>query len=109
MSYALVVNQIHPGVCLNYSWVTGVPFKYERSIATHSRFVQDVQYAPSGEVFVSVGSDAKIFIYDGKTGDTKAELTQSPHKGSIVSLNSNTVTLYRLQLVLIVCCGVEIR
>ncbi|KAF9051714.1 WD40-repeat-containing domain protein [Panaeolus papilionaceus] len=62
---------------------TGVPFKYEKTIKTHTKFVQDVQYAPNGDQFVSVGSDSKIFLYDGKTGDTLAEITDSPHKGSI--------------------------
>ena len=61
-------------------------------IQTHDRFVQDVRYAPSGDVFISVGSDSKIFLYDGKTGDTQAELTQSSHKGSIVSLDPNSGT-----------------
>jgi hypothetical protein len=32
-----------------------------------------------------VGSDAKIFIYDGKTGDTLGEFTENAHTGSIVS------------------------
>jgi WD40 repeat protein len=84
---------------------SGAPYKYERvaiasslaeslkftfnlffqTIKTHTKFVQDVQYAPSGDNFASVGSDAKIFLYDGKTGDTVAEFTDSPHKGSIVS------------------------
>ncbi|OBZ67657.1 putative WD repeat-containing protein C9G1.05 [Grifola frondosa] len=50
--------------------LTGVPFKYEKTIKTHTKFVQDVRYAPSGEQFASVGSDAKIFIYEGKTGET---------------------------------------
>jgi WD40 repeat protein len=43
-----------------------------------------VRYAPSGDHFASVGSDSKIFLYDGKTGETVAEFTDSPHKGSIV-------------------------
>ena len=47
--------------------------------------MQDVKYAPSGDHFASVGSDAKIFLYDGKTGDTVAEVTDSSHTGSIVS------------------------
>ena len=34
---------------------------------------------------MSVGSDSKIFIYDGKTGDTVSEVDDSPHTGSIVS------------------------
>lgn len=54
-------------------------------IKTHAKFVQDVRYAPSGDHFASVGSDAKIFLYDGKTGDTLDEFTDSPHSGSIVS------------------------
>ncbi|KAM6503376.1 WD40-repeat-containing domain protein [Amanita muscaria] len=62
----------------------GVPYKYERTIKTHTKFVQDVRYSPSGDVFASVGSDSKIFLYDGKTGDTLSELTDSPHKGSIM-------------------------
>ncbi|PFH50619.1 hypothetical protein AMATHDRAFT_60749 [Amanita thiersii Skay4041] len=63
----------------------GTPYKYERTIKTHTKFVQDVRYAPSGDVFASVGSDSKIFLYDGKTGDTLHEITDSPHKGSIMA------------------------
>ncbi|PPQ78614.1 hypothetical protein CVT25_010578 [Psilocybe cyanescens] len=64
---------------------TGAPYKYERTIKTHTKFVQDVQYAPSGDHFASVGSDAKIFLYDGKTGDTVAEFLDNPHKGTIMA------------------------
>ena len=32
-----------------------------------------------------MGSDFKIFVYDGKTGETLGEFTDSPHSGSIVS------------------------
>lgn len=46
--------------------------------------VQDVRYAPSGDHFASGGSDMKLFIYDGKTGDTLGEFTDNGHKGSIV-------------------------
>ncbi|PBK89799.1 WD40 repeat-like protein, partial [Armillaria gallica] len=51
----------------------------------HTKFVQDVRYAPSGDHFASVGSDTKIFIYDGKTGKTSSEFTDSPHKGTIMA------------------------
>ncbi|TRM63711.1 WD40-repeat-containing domain protein [Schizophyllum amplum] len=64
---------------------TGTPYKYEKTIKTHTKFVQDVRYAPSGDLFASVGSDSKIFLYDGKTGDTAAEVTDAPHKGSIMA------------------------
>ncbi|KAF5379228.1 hypothetical protein D9615_005866 [Tricholomella constricta] len=63
----------------------GVPFKYDKTIKTHTKFVQDIQFAPSGDHFVSVGSDAKIFLYDGKTGDTIGEFIASPHTGSIMA------------------------
>ncbi|KAG5219855.1 WD40 repeat protein [Salix suchowensis] len=49
-------------------------------------FHQDVRYDNTGDRFASVGSDSKIFLYDGKTGDTLGEITDSPHKGSIVSV-----------------------
>ncbi|KAK0192588.1 quinon protein alcohol dehydrogenase-like superfamily [Armillaria mellea] len=63
----------------------GAPYKYDKTIKTHTKFVQDVRYAPSGDHFASVGSDAKIFIYDGKTGETSGEFTDSPHKGTIMA------------------------
>ncbi|KAG9041224.1 WD40 repeat-like protein [Tulasnella sp. UAMH 9824] len=63
---------------------SGVPYKFEKTIQTHNRFVQDVQFSPNGDLFASVGSDSKVFIYDGKTGDTKHELP-SPHKGTIMA------------------------
>ncbi|KAF8221062.1 WD40 repeat-like protein [Tricholoma matsutake] len=61
----------------------GVPYKYNRSIETHTNMVQDVRYAPSGDHFASGGSDMKLFVYDGKTGDTLGEFTENGHKGSI--------------------------
>jgi WD40 repeat protein len=62
----------------------GVPFKYSSTITTHTRFVQGVQFSPSGDAFASVASDMKAFIYNGQTGETLGELP-SAHKGSIVS------------------------
>lgn len=55
-----------------------------QTIKTHTKFVQDIRFSPSGDHFASVGSDYKIFVYDGKTGDTFGEFTDSPHTGSIV-------------------------
>ncbi|KAI0266522.1 WD40 repeat-like protein [Gloeopeniophorella convolvens] len=64
----------------------GVPFKYDKTIKTHTKFVQDVQYALTGNHFASVGSDGKVFLYDGKTGDTLGEFTES-HKGTVYALS----------------------
>ncbi|KAJ7634661.1 WD40-repeat-containing domain protein [Roridomyces roridus] len=63
----------------------GAPYKYDKTIKTHTKFVQDVRYAPSGDYFVSVGSDSKIFLHEGKTGETIGEVTDSPHTGSIMA------------------------
>ncbi|KAJ7269722.1 WD40-repeat-containing domain protein [Mycena rebaudengoi] len=63
----------------------GAPYKYDKTIRTHTKFVQDVRYAPSGDHFASVGSDSKVFLYDGKTGETIAEFTDSPHTGSVMA------------------------
>ncbi|KAG8762653.1 WD40 repeat-like protein [Ceratobasidium sp. 423] len=68
----------------NIVFYTGVPFKYQSSISTHTRFVQDVQFSPSGDVFASVGSDMKAFLYNGETGETLAELAGA-HQGSIMA------------------------
>ncbi|KAH9951566.1 WD40 repeat-like protein [Amylocystis lapponica] len=68
----------------------GTPFKYDKTIKTHTRFVQDVKYAPSGTHFASVGSDAKIFVYDGTNGETLGEITDSAHAGSIMACSWST-------------------
>ncbi|KAF8921185.1 WD40 repeat-like protein [Mucidula mucida] len=56
----------------------GAPYKYDKTIKTHTKFIQDVRYA-----FREIIS--LIFLYDGKTGDTLGEFTDSVHKGSIVN------------------------
>ncbi|KAK7678338.1 hypothetical protein QCA50_018686 [Cerrena zonata] len=74
----------------------GAPYKYVKTLKTHTKFVQDIKYAPSGNHFVSVGSDAKIFLYDGKEGDSLGEFTESPHSGTITAVSwnpeSNSIT-----------------
>ena len=61
-------------------------------IKTHTKFVQDVKYSPDGDHFISVGSDTKVFLYDGKTGDTIGEFsTKGAHKGSVVSFTNASI------------------
>jgi len=55
-----------------------------QTIREHTKFVQDVKYAPNGVHFVSVGSDSKIILYNGENGDKVVDIVDSPHKGSIV-------------------------
>jgi WD40 repeat protein len=47
----------------------GPPFKFKQSHNLHPNFVNCVRYSPDGEWAVSAGSDSKICLYDGKTGD----------------------------------------
>ncbi|KAF9517484.1 hypothetical protein BS47DRAFT_1339315 [Hydnum rufescens UP504] len=57
-------------------------YNYSKTITNHANWVQDVRYSPSGGHFVSVGSDFKVFLYDGTTGDTVAEVPKA-HTGSV--------------------------
>lgn len=95
-----------------FYWTTGTPYKYDKvcrtsssplclletrstpltfififfqTIKSHTKFVQDLRYAPSGDHFASVGSDGKVFLYDGKAGDILGEFEEG-HKGTAVSL-----------------------
>lgn len=63
-----------------------------QTIKTHTKFVLDVRYAPSGDHFASVGSDGKIFLYDGKLGESLGEFSES-HTGTAVS-QANVLFVY---------------
>lgn len=74
----------------NLVFYHGAPYKYNKTINAHTRFVQDVAYAPNGDHFVSVGSDSKVFVYDGKTGDILVELSAKAsggHTGTIFAVD----------------------
>ncbi|PPD95023.1 hypothetical protein GOBAR_DD07973 [Gossypium barbadense] len=50
----------------------------------HANFVNCVRYSPDGSKFISVSSDKKGIIFDGKTAEKIGELSsEDPHKGSI--------------------------
>lgn len=72
------------------SFFHGTPYKYAKTIRTHTKFVQTVQYAHDGSLFASGGSDHKLFIYDGSTGDTicqlGAENAAEKHTGTVYSI-----------------------
>ncbi|KAJ3402086.1 hypothetical protein HDU80_005385 [Chytriomyces hyalinus] len=75
---------------MTVNFYPGVPFKFEKSLSNHSRFVQCVRYSPTGEFFASAGMDAKIFLFDGKTGDLVAEFSaENGHAGGILSISWN--------------------
>ncbi|KAF9085229.1 hypothetical protein BGX23_009844 [Mortierella sp. AD031] len=67
----------------------GVPFVFNKTITDHTRFVQEVKFSTNGEMFASVGSDGKIFLYDAKTGEKIKELSAAEHghTGGIFALS----------------------
>lgn len=65
----------------------GPPFRFNSASRSHSKFVYDVAFSPDGKSLVSVGADAKLFLYDGKTGESKGALNATGgHKGSIFAV-----------------------
>jgi WD40 repeat protein len=65
----------------------GPPYRFNSALRSHSKFVYDVAFSPDGKNLVSVGADAKIFLYDGKTGESKGALSaEGGHTGSIFAV-----------------------
>jgi WD repeat-containing protein 1 (actin-interacting protein 1) len=66
----------------------GPPFRFNSLLRKHTKFVYDVAFSPDGKTLVSVGADAQIVVYDGKTGESKLSLTaESGHKGSTFAVS----------------------
>ncbi|PIA63699.1 hypothetical protein AQUCO_00201209v1 [Aquilegia coerulea] len=66
----------------------GPPFKFKLSHREHSNFVNCVRFSPDGSKFITVSSDKKGLVYDGKTGDKIGEFSaEDGHKGSIYALS----------------------
>lgn len=73
----------------------GPPFKFEKSNKEHQRFVNCVRFSPDGNHFVSVGSDKKLCLYDGKTGEFVRELAgekDGGHTAGIYSVSWNAAS-----------------
>lgn len=57
-------------------------------VRDHSNFVNCVRYSPDGSKFITVSSDKKGLIFDGKTAEKIGELSsEDGHKGSIYALS----------------------
>ncbi|KAI0514331.1 hypothetical protein KFK09_010366 [Dendrobium nobile] len=66
----------------------GPPFKFKHSHRDHSNFINCVRFSPDGSKFISVSSDKKGIIFDGKSGGKIGELSaQEGHKGSIYAVS----------------------
>lgn len=54
----------------------------------HSNFVNCVRFSPDGTKFITVSSDKKGIIFDGKSGEKIGELSsEDAHKGSIYAVS----------------------
>lgn len=66
----------------------GAPFKFNTSLrGQHNNFVYGVAFSPDGTNLVSVGADRKVWLYDGKSGEARAQIGEGEHKGSIFSVS----------------------
>ncbi|XVF09501.1 hypothetical protein REPUB_Repub07fG0098700 [Reevesia pubescens] len=66
----------------------GPPFRFKLSHRDHSNFVNCVRFSPDGSKFITVSSDKKGIIFDGKSGEKIGELSsEGAHKGSIYAVS----------------------
>lgn len=66
----------------------GAPFKFNLSQRdNHSNFIYGTAFSPDGSTLVSVGGDRKIWLYDGKTGESKHTIGEGEHQGSIFGVS----------------------
>ncbi|KAH0562312.1 hypothetical protein GP486_002993 [Trichoglossum hirsutum] len=66
----------------------GAPFKYNTSLRDeHTSSIYGTEFSPDGSSLVSVGSDKRIWLYDGKTGEAKGQIGLGEHKGSIFGVS----------------------
>lgn len=66
----------------------GAPFKFNTSVrGKHDKFIYGTQFSPDGSALVSVGSDRRIWLYDGKTGEPTKQIGEGEHKGSIFGVS----------------------
>lgn len=65
----------------------GPPFKFKSSAKEHDRYPNVVRFSPDGAQFASIGSDQKVLVYNGTTGEIakRVEDKENGHKGAIFS------------------------
>lgn len=70
------------------TFYTGPPFKNPTPIRDHASFVNSVKYHPDGSVFVTAGSDKKIYVYNGETGEKVGKMKPADkHEGSVFGVD----------------------
>ncbi|OOF90776.1 hypothetical protein ASPCADRAFT_400506 [Aspergillus carbonarius ITEM 5010] len=72
----------------NLVFYHGAPFKFNTGIRDkHTNYIYGVGFSPDGSALVSVGADRKIWLYDGKTGETRRQIGEGEHNGSIFGIS----------------------
>lgn len=68
------------------SFFEGPPFRLKKFEKAHGSYANCVRYSPDGSKYATVGSDRKVFIYDGLTGDIIEELKNenTSHTASVL-------------------------
>lgn len=70
------------------AFLHGAPFKYNTSLrGHHQKFVYATAFSPDGSSLVSVGQDRRIWLFDGKTGETQKQVGEGEHTGSIFGVS----------------------
>lgn len=73
----------------NVVFFHGAPFKYNASLqGNHNKFVFGTAFSPDGATLVSVGADRRVWLYDGKTGETKNKIGDGEHTGRSPDISS---------------------
>ncbi|PGH19061.1 hypothetical protein AJ79_00095 [Helicocarpus griseus UAMH5409] len=66
----------------------GPPFKYNTSHGdNHTNYIYGLAFSPDGANLLSVGADRRIWLYDGKTGESKTQIGAGEHTGSILGVS----------------------
>ncbi|KAK4998744.1 WD40 repeat-like protein [Elasticomyces elasticus] len=66
----------------------GAPFKFNTSVrGKHDKFIFGTAFSPDGSTLVSVGSDRRIWLYDGKSGEPRSQIGEGEHRGSIFGVS----------------------
>jgi WD40 repeat protein len=72
----------------NLVFYHGAPFKFNSGIKDkHTNYIYGVGFSPDGASLVSTGADRRIWLYDGKTGETRGQIGEAEHQGSILGVS----------------------
>jgi len=67
----------------------GAPFKGSTKLQEqHNNYIYGTEFSPDGNALVSVGSDRKVWIYDGKTGEPQKQIGDGEHTGKYSGVKS---------------------